>query len=178
MARRKYLKDYRIVETLNKRGGIQTCSEYIGQTFHFRDAAEAERMKKTLPILCVLGWLAYIAALLPNSSAGSTAYVSLPFLFLAIPNGMLSERAVALLLQKPPLERRSADRFNNWVPGASLVITILAGLSLVGEAVNCFFGYRPVNRGDMVFAISALVLCACGVLLRRLCRRVETEQDP
>lgn len=177
MSRRKYLKDYRIVETLNDRGGIQSSSEYIGQKFRFRDPAGAERMKKLLPALCALCWLAYAAALLPHSAAGNTAYVSLPFLFTAIPLGMLSERAAALLTRKPPLERRSADRFQNWTGGASMMAAILAGLSLAGELIMLLFASASPEKGDAVFAAGALTILLCAAAIRRRRLRLQTEPE-
>ena len=175
MGRRKYLKDYRIVETLNERGGIRSTSEYIGEAYRFRDPAAAEGMKKPLPVFCGLSWLAFFAALLPYSSAGCTAYTVLPLLFSAIPLGMLTERALVLLRQKPPLEHRSADRFNDWIPGASLTVCILSGVSLAGELVNLFFGAIPLQRGDALFTASALTILACGLAIRRRRLRLQTE---
>lgn len=175
MARRKYLKDYRIVETLNEKGGIRSSSEYIGEPFRFRNPQAAESMKKRLPPLCILGWIAYAAALLPPSSAGRTAYACLPFLFSAIPLGMLTERGAALLTRKPPLERRSADRFNHWISGGSLMTAVLAGISLVGEAINFFFGSIPLSGGDAVFSAAALILLLCALAIRRDRLRLMTE---
>ena len=177
MARRKYLKDYRIVETLNERGGIRTSSEYVGRPYRFRDPQAAEGMKKLLPGLCILSWLAFIAALLPDSAASRTVYVSIPFLFAAIPLGMLTERAITLLRGRLPLEHRSADRYNNWIGGGSLMTALLSGISLAGELISFCIGGRDFTWGDAVFAAGALILLCCGLVLRRGRDRLQTEPE-
>lgn len=177
MARRKYLKDYRIVETLNDRGGIRSDSEYIGPAYRFRDPKAAESMKQLLPGLCILSWLGYIAALLPYSAASGIFYVSLPFLFSAIPLGMLTERAISLLRGKTPIEHRSADRYNNWIGGASLMMALLSGISLAGELISFCIGMRDCVWGDAVFAVGSLVLLCCGIVIRRRAGRLLTEQQ-
>lgn len=177
MARRKYLKDYRIVETLNDRGGIRTSSEYIGRAYRFRDLRAAESMKRLLPGLCIFSWLGYIAALLPYSAASGIFYVSLPFLFSAIPLGMLTERGIALLRENKPIEHRSADRYNNWIGGASLMMALLPGISLAGELISFCIGKRDFVSGDAAFAAGALILLCCGLVIRRRAHRLQTEQE-
>ena len=175
MSRRKYLKDYRIVETLNDRGGIRSDSEYIGPAYCFQDPKAAESMIKLLPGLCTLSWLGFLAALIPFSAASGIFYVILPFLFSAIPLGMLTERAIALLKGTSRLERRSADRFNDWIGGASLMTAVLAGISLAGEIICfCVDGGRFVT-GDAVFTAGAAILLGSGLAIYRRRTRLRTK---
>ena len=167
MAKNRYIKDYRIVETVNERGRIRSDYEYIGQPYYFVAKAETiSRVKKTLAALCVLAWIAWICAMLPDNTAMRTWYVSFPFAFAAIPLFLMADLALPLLRLRQPMEHRTADKLENRWPPRCLAAAILSGLALLGEAVNLMRGL-PMKGGDGIFTLCALLVLLCSALCFR-----------
>ncbi len=165
MAKGRYIKDYRIVESLNGRGGIRLDTEYIGDPYFFACGAEkAGKSRKLCLLLCLTGWLCFIGALLPNSAGMRTLYVSLPFAFSALPLGLMSSLLLSTLRLKEPMEHRVADRFENRFPAQALGITLLPGVSLAGEGLGLLLG-KQMLPGDGIFSLCAAGLFACGLAL-------------
>lgn len=163
MAKGKYIKDYRLVESLNSRGGIRVETEYIGAPYVFVSGLEKGRKIRNLALLlCVAGWLSFIGAMLPNSAGMRTLYVALPFAFSALPLGLMSSLLLGSLGLKEPMEHRQADRFENRYPACALGMTVLPAASLVGEGIRWLAG-GTMLPGDAVFAPCAALLCACGL---------------
>ena len=163
MAKGKYVKDYRIVESLNSRGGIRLETEYIGEPYVFEKGLETAKKHRNLSLaLCLIGWLAFVGALIPNSLGMRTLYVSLPFAFSALPLGLLSSLLLSLIRLKEPLEHRLADRCENRFPAQALGMTVLPGAALLGEGILWLAG-AELLPGDAVFAPCAAALCACGL---------------
>lgn len=167
MARNRYIKDYRIVETVNERGRIRSDYEYIGPPYSFIAPAEKiARLKKLLPALSILAWLLYVGAMLPRSLAMKTWYVSLPFAFTAVPLAMLTELCFSLYHCKEPMEHRVADKLENAYPARSLWAGAMAAVSLLGQLVNLIRG-QSFLPGDLAFTLCAAGLLACGALFFR-----------
>ncbi len=165
MAKGRYIKDYRIVESLNGRGGIRLETEYIGDPYVFACGAEkAGKSRRLCVLLCLAAWLLFVGALPPNSAGMRTIYVSLPFAFTALPLGLLSSLLLSALRLKEPMEHRMADRFENRFPAQALAITVLPGVSLAGEGLMLLLG-KPMLPGDGIFAPCAAGLFACGLVL-------------
>ena len=165
MARGRYIKDYRIVESLNGRGGIRLETEYIGDPYVFVCGAEKAGKSRRICILLVLaGWLLFVVALVPNSAGMHTMYVSLPFAFAALPLGLMSSLLLSTLRLKEPMEHRVADRFENRFPAQALAVAVLPGISLAGEGLMLLLGKQMIP-GDWVFAACAAGLFACGLAL-------------
>ena len=167
MARNRYLKDYRIVETVDERGRIRSSYEYIGRDYFFTAGAEKiRRAKRLVPGLTVVSLLLWIGALLPNSQAMRTWYTSFPFAFLVLPLAMLLDQSWSLYRCKEPMEHRTADRLSNVYPPRCLAAAVLAGLVLIGQAVNLIRGL-PMRPGDLIFSLcDALILGAALALFR------------
>lgn len=162
MAKGKYIKDYRIVESLTSRGRIRLEPEYIGEPYVFATGwASARKIRNLALLLCGAGWLSFIGALLPNSAGMRTLYVSLPFAFSALPLGLLSSLLLGSLGVKEPIEHRLADRFDNRFPAQALAMTALPAASLLGEGILWLSG-GTMLPGDAAFAPCAALLCACG----------------
>lgn len=163
MAKGRYIKDYRIVESLNERGRIRLDTEYIGAPYAFVCGLEKARKSHLLCLgLCLLGWLAFLGALVPNTAGMRRLYISLPFAFSALPLGMLSSLLLSPLRLAEPLEHRVADRYENRFPVRSLVIAVLPGVSLLGEGVLWLTG-GDMLPGDGSFSLCAALLAACGL---------------
>ncbi len=184
MARNKYIKDYRLLETVDERGRIRVESQYIGRYYVFAAGAEAvRREKRRLLGLCALGWAAFLAALLPVSTAMHTAYISIPFAFAALPLGMLTASLLELPTDGAPMEHRLADRTENSLPPRALFTAALPAAALVGQLLRWAITRQGFWPGDTVFSLGALSLAVCGAAAysRRRCfvlREAESSPDP
>lgn len=165
MARNKYIRDYRLVEHVSERGRIRTDYEYIGAYYRFvQTPATVRREKRILLALCAVGWIAFVCALLPNSLAMRTIYVSLPFAFGALPMGILTDIGISAFAAKEPLEHRQADKLSNRYPPAALAVAVLAAAAIAGETINLLRG-QALCVGDICFSLCAGVLLACGIIV-------------
>ena len=178
MARKKYIRDYRLIETVDERGRIRSDYEYIGKRYAYVLGAEAARREKRLALaLCLVGWLAYFAALLPPSETMRTVYAALPLLLAAIPLGVMTDTLFSAAPAKEPLLHRQADMLENRYPPAALWTAILPGASLLGTALRLMLGGTWVP-GDLAPLLASAVLVGAGVLLfsrrrRFACRETE-----
>ena len=172
MSRNRYVSDYRIVESIDERGRIRSDYEYIGPPYHYAGSAETVRAaRRGVTACCIAGWAGYIAALLPLSTATRTPWVSLPFIFAAIPLALLAGLCWRLHREKEPFEHRHADQLENRGPACTFSIILLSGIALAGEAVNALRG-ASLLPGDGVFCAGAALLAACGWLAHARWKRL------
>lgn len=168
MARKKYARDYRLNESLDERGRIRTEAEYIGVYYRYVSGAETARgALKTLLGFTVLAWALFLCSLLPHSTASLTMYVMLPYLFTALPLGMMTAALLQLRAAGERLDHRTADLAGERVPACSLWMLLLPGLSLLGEGIALSLGRGPFLPGDAVFLLCAIGTGVCGWLCRR-----------
>lgn len=164
MAKKDYYSDYRVVERVDERGRRRKDFEYIGAPYRcMAEGEELRREKRRAVIAGVLGYIAYVVALLPASAASHTIYITLPFVFAALPLGIALKQTVTLPTDKP-LERRTAERLADHYPAAALFTSVLPLLALAGEGV-CALKGGVLTSGDALFSICAALLAACGVYL-------------
>ena len=157
MARKKYARDYRLNESLDERGRIRTEAEYIGVYYRYVSGTEAARSAlKTLLGMTVLAWALFLCSLLPHSTASLTMYVMLPYLFAALPLGMMTAALLQLRAAGERLDHRTADLAGERVPACCLWLLLLAGVSLLGEGIALCFGPGRFLPGDAVFLFCAI----------------------
>lgn len=163
MAKNKYARDYRLLETVDQRGRIHTDYEYIGRPYRFDQGEEQARRELRLRlIVCVAGWMGWLAAMLPNSRAMRTLWISLPFVLTAVPLGMLTGVVFSLLRVSQPMEHRFADKLANRYPPAALCAGILPAISILGTLAQLLRG--DFSGEDGVFLFCALCPVLCGAL--------------
>lgn len=168
MSRNRYVGDYRLLESIDGRGRIKTDYEYIGADYGFAEGSQAARRALLRALACCgLGWLAFVGALIPVSTAMRTIYVSLPFAFAALPLGLMTATVVRTLRAREPLEHRHADQLENRCPACSFFAMLLSGVALAGELVNLLRG-AAFMAGDIVFCACAAALLGCGVAAHKL----------
>ena len=173
MSRNRYVGDYRIVESIDGRGRVKSDYEYIGAPWVYAgDPHGVSAARTRVAACCLVGWLAWIAALIPVSSAMRTLFVALAFAFAAIPLALITGTAVSLFREKPPFEHRHADRLENRAPACTFFTALLAVAALIGEAVNALRG-AALLPGDAVFAACAAVLVACAIACHRQWKRLK-----
>jgi len=173
MSRNRYVGDYRIVESIDERGRVRSDYEYIGAPWVYAaDGQTVKAARRRVAACCAVGWLAWVAALLPVSTAMRALVIALAFAFAALPLALASGIAVSLFREKPPFEHRHADRLENRAPACTFFVALLGGVSLIGEAVNALRGAQLLP-GDGVFAVCAAVLVACAIFCHRQWKRLK-----
>lgn len=165
MARNKYIRDYRLLESIDERGRIRVDYEYAGEYYRFTAGpAAALRQKRRSLLLCAAGWAAFVLSLLPESRGMRTLYVSLPFAFSALPLGMLTALLLSVKPTDEPMEHPQADKLNNAYPPRALAAALLPAAALAGEGIRFALGPGDMLPGDGVLALGALGLTVCGAL--------------
>ena len=167
MARKKYARDYRLNESLDERGRIRTEAEYIGVYYRYVSGAETARgALKTLLGFTVLAWALFLCSLLPHSTASLTMYVMLPYLFTALPLGMMTAALLQLRAAGERLDHRTADLAGERVPACSLWMLLLPGPFF--PATRCFCSARS---GQASAAGSAAAKVRCSPRRRSIGKR-------
>lgn len=164
MAKKKYVRDYEISETIDEKGRVRSVPVYVGSYFCFCDPAAAKKSGRLLAPAAALGWLAYIMALWLPSGAGKLMYVILPFVFAAVPLWYVSSAVVALLRAGDKLKRSEAEKVAGNLPSASVFGIILTAVALIAEGVTAIAAPEKLNAADIAFAAGAGILCAAFVL--------------
>ncbi len=178
MSRNRYIGDYHLADTVDDRGKIRTDVEYTGGLYSFSKETEIVRQTKIKSIvLCAIGWLAYIGAMFPVSTAMKTIYSAIPFVLIAVPLALLTGTAAAVFPLKERFIHKFADRIDNRWPASSAFIAFLSGIALIGEAVNLIRGLA-MTSGDLVFALCAPVLLLAGILAWRAGKKLKCEKLP
>lgn len=164
MAKKKYVRDYEISETIDEKGRVRFVPVYVGSYFCFCDAAAAKKSRPLLLAAVLLGWIAYVMALWLPSGAGKLMYVILPFVFAAVPLWYVSSAVVALLRAGDKLKRSEAEKVAGNLPSASVFGIILTAVALIAEGVTAIAAPEKLNAADIAFAAGAGILCAAFVL--------------
>lgn len=164
MAKKKYVRDYEISETIDEKGRVRSVPIYVGSYFCFCDAAAARKSRPLLLAAVLLGWIAYVMALWLPSGAGKLMYVILPFVFAAVPLWYVSSAVVALLRAGDKLKRSEAEKVAGNLPSASVFGIILTAVALIAEGVTAIAAPEKLNAADIAFAAGAVILCAAFVL--------------
>ena len=177
--RLRYVRDY----TPSEQADIPGKEEYtyIGKTFvpEQKDISGAARI---CFLLVTAGWSAYLAALLLNSRAMHTAWISLPFVLCGICLWVLSVNILALLRKRTAFRQKEADGVNNAFPPAALFMAVLAFFSLVLDLIRLVMtgsggAGKNLFPGDLLFPVLTAVLFAVGAGLFRLRGRIRLKES-
>ena len=165
MAKNKYVGDYRLEQSMDARGRIKTGYTYIGAYYQYvSEPRRVIRSRRLSLALCGIGFAAFFAALVPESTAMRTIYVSLPFVFTALSLGLLTETVWSAPQPDTPMEHRQADRLaNRWPPAAGFTL-VLCAIALIGEGINLLRGLS-LGWGDAVFCLCAAAEAVCAGIL-------------
>lgn len=163
MVTRKYIKDYKLSESVTSRGGIRTEAVYVGKYYRFEDTAGAMKSARLLLPGCLAAWLLFIAALLPRSGASRLMWVILPFAFSALPLGYMTDSAVHLWRRRAgKLIRSETDKISKRLPVCAFWVLVLAGVSAIALAVTAIAAPEKVNVYDLIFGPCAALIAALG----------------
>ena len=178
----RYVRDYTPSEQPGVPDRKQTGYTYTGKTFvpAGKDTTGAVR---TGLFLTIAGWTAYLAALLLNSRAMHTAWISLPFVFCGLCLWIVSRNILVLLRKRTVFRQKEADGINNAFPPAALFLAVLAFLSLAADLIRLAVGGRGGSGtgenlipGDYLFPVFAAVLFAAGAGLFRMRVRIRLKE--
>ena len=181
MISRKYLRDYKLSESVTPGGRIRTDAVYVGDDWFFTAGAEAlRREKRLLAGLAGLGWALWLAALLPPVRCARAPWAQLPLAACCLPLLYLSLAAGSFCRAKEPLTRRAAEQIAHRVPVCSLLTLILSGAAAAGLLASLLAGYASPVWGDGLFGVCAGGLCAAAAVVfsrRRLVRSAPRPRD-
>lgn len=177
MVSRKYVKDYRLEDSLDARGRFRSKAVYIGGDYGFERPEQATaRAKWTVFGLSFGSCLLFIGALLPNSLAARTMYCVLPLAASAVPLAIGMMGAYALVTAREPFRREQADKISQRLPIAALLTLIFSGVALLGFCGMALFSEGVMLPGDAVFAALSAGLAVASALLLWLSRRFKTHK--
>jgi len=163
MSQRKYLKDYKLIHTVNEKGRISSEPEYVGDYFVFQgNDDEAKAGGKKVLTLSLAAWICFFSSLLLNNGAMRLYWVSLPYVFTAIPLWKLTSAATALQKAEDRFTRRESDLFSNSFPAAAVWGMVLPIIAFAGTVLSAICGWGNLVRTDILF-------CACAVCCAFLC---------
>lgn len=165
MVTRRYIKDYKLSESVTARGGIRTEAVYVGKYFRFEDEGGAQKNARLLLPCCCAAWLLFIAALLPKSGASKLMWVILPFAFSALPLGFMTDSAALLWRRRGKrLIRSEMEKLSKRLPVCAFWVLLLAGVSAAALAVTAIAAPEKVNVYDVIFGPCAALVAAAGGL--------------
>ena len=175
MSRNKYVKDYRLEPTVNEKGKIRTKAVYVGGEYDYDlDRETVRRSGRVLASASVLGWIAFVAALVPKTSVLRSLYFALPFAFCALPLFLVSETALFDARKEPPLEHRTADRLSAGIVFRSVLFLVFSAASVVGYAVSVIRNFRSAVPADIVAGVSSALLLVCAVAVFAVRKKFST----
>ena len=163
MARRKYVKDYKLNQSVDERGRLRSEPIYVGSYYVFREsAADVKAQAKKSLAACIGAWAAFIGSLFLNTGAMRLFHVSLPYAFTAIPLWLLTSVTIKAYKASGKLQHRDSDEMNTRYPACSMWSAILPIFALLGMLVAVIFNIGSLVRADIAFALLASVVCACA----------------
>ena len=174
---KKYVKDYRSIDTVDSKGRLHTEYEYIGGAYYFcEDAGTVRRKAILLAALCGAGWLFWLLPLLFNNGAMRLPFISFPYIFTALTLWLMSMSAYTALTAHEPMKHKMSVRLAKWLPGTSLAAAILSGVALLATAAAYVFGIGSLNTYDWLFASCAALVCASAIICHTQKKFFRTEE--
>ena len=177
MVTRKYVKDYRLDDFLDRRGNIRSKAVYIGGDYVFAAPEQAgPSRKRTILFLHAACWLFGVGALLPASHAARTMYCVLPLAASLLPLAYESSAVYILLAAAAPFRHDQADKLSSRLPASALAAMILSATAFAGFCVSAALAWDALSWGDAVFAALCGALTAASAAIWRLARHFRTKK--
>ena len=158
MVTRKYIRDYKLSESVTARGGIRTEAVYVGKYYRFEDADGAAKSARLLLPGSLAAW-----PLLPRSGASKLMWVILPYAFSALPLGYMTDSALLLYRRRGKrLIRSESEKLSKRLPVCAFWVLALAGVSALALGVTALVSPGSVNGYDVIFGLCAALIAALG----------------
>ena len=165
MVSKKYVGDYRLENVPDRRGKLKTVPVYRGPLFRFKAKEKqlAEAKRRSL-ILTALISAALLVTMLFRWEILSRIYVVMPLILCILPTVLLWMGIYNLFTAGSAVPRDKCDRIHNRFVGWSVVLLVLAALSLIGQA-TAYIG--SANAREFPVTISTLLIIVCAFLIFR-----------
>ena len=173
---RKYVKDYKLSEYRDADGKIKTESVYVGSYFYFTNPALAHKTVKAFAVAAGVALISFIAAMIPNSGAMHSFYITLPFIFCALPLAYIIRAVWAGFTEKEPFVRSVSERFSNWLRYAPVFGAAISGYSLIAEGITAVASPKKMMSGDLVFSAGCALYLAAMLFIFYRSFAVKTEK--
>jgi hypothetical protein len=163
MVNKKYAADYRLENVVDRSGRLKTVPVYRGVYYRFAAGeAELRRGKRRSTILLSAASGALLLTLLIPSSLLQRIYAVMPLILCLLPAVLLWTSLYAALTAGEKVNREQRDRICDRLAAWSMVLAILAAVSLVGQIAAYIAGAGaegiPVTVLTVVAAAAALCL--------------------
>ncbi|MCL2342695.1 MAG: hypothetical protein FWC62_02200 [Firmicutes bacterium] len=171
---KKYVRDFRLEESLDSRGRVKKTATYIGGDYIFADPEAASKKNRLrIAVLTALCWPIFLAPLFPVTRAGKLIYAILPFAGNILVLSVLSMSAYSLLRAGEVMHREQAMKLSGRLPACALFVMILSGIAVLSVAFTALLLWRALPFTDALFLACAALLCALGAVLFKMCRKIK-----
>ena len=172
MISRKYLKDYRIDEQIDRSGHVKSQAVYIGVAYTFSPPIPVN-VKRLILCFSALSGVSFFGALVPVTNVARISYVMLPFIISVIPVYMMVRASIALLRANDAMERIEAEKITNRLPACPLIAAILAGAAFLGFIISAALSGKRFVTGDVIFGALMLVLSFASAVVFAKSRKIK-----
>ena len=177
MATGKYVKDYKLNQTVDEKGRLRSEPEYIGGYFVFTEKPETVKKQASRSLIaCGGAWVSLLGSMLLNTGAMRLINVSLPYAFTAIPLWLLTSVCIKARKTAGKMQHRDSDEMNQRYPACSMWAALLPLLSLLGLLAALIFSFGNLVKADIAFAFLASVTAACSAYCFRHKNIFKTEE--
>ena len=172
MVSRKYLKDYRVEETIDAKGRVKSEAVYIGVDYILSPPVSVGD-RRLIALLTLLCWLAFFGALLLVTRTTRAMYVILPFTATALSMYLMSEAIVFLWRAGDVMTREKAEKISNRLPPCSIITAILALASFAGGIASTVISGGDAVSGDYIYIAISLAMSLASAVSFSKCRKVK-----
>ena len=178
MNAKKYLKDYRVEESVDERGRVIKEAVYIGGDYVFTPPVPTID-KRIIMCLSVLSCLAFVGALIPLTRAMQLVHVILPFTLSMISMYLMVGAAGSLLFVKEVMTHERAETISKRLPPTSLITAGLTAVAFVGFIVDLIASAGVTEAGDFIYAVLVFVVSFSSAVIYYKCRKMKViKLDP
>ena len=165
MVSKKYVGDYRLENVPDRRGKLKTVPVYRGPLFRFKaEEGTLKKSKKSFLLLTAFITAALLAVMLLHAEMLSRIYVVMPLVLCFLPTALLWMGLYDLHTAGDALPRDKSDRIHNRFAGWSVVLAVLAILSLIGQLTAYLGG---AGFSNLPVTVCTVVVCVCAFLVFR-----------
>lgn len=164
MVTRRYTADYRLENRLSRSGKLKTEAVYKGLWFAFDASAQTVKKMRVLYTVCTTVAVAAVVSLLCLPAAlGHIWYVVLPLAVGLLPAWLCAASLLRLWSAGQKVTREHHDKLGDRFSGASMGLSVLGGISLVGGIVYC--ALNGAQFTDLLFLALNVLYTGCGITM-------------
>jgi len=173
---KKYTKEQTLQNVLDEKGRLRTVAVYTGPMFRFPAGGGWRRTRRTLTILTAACLVCALVPLIISTELSRCWYTAMPMTLALLPVVGLAVLCFRLFTVQEPCTRIVRDRLCERVAPWSVLLLILAGLSLAGQIV--YYGIHAFSVLDLPVTVCTAALTALAVPLVRMRSALTMEELP